>query len=79
MATCTTVMPAARTMSAQRKIGKEREVGGGEEAGGSEGHDEQADDHGLLVAELFDELAAGIAEDEVGAEEVELDVLASAT
>ena len=52
--------------------GEEREVGGGDEAGGADGHDDEADDHGLLVAVLIDEGSAGVAEDEVGGEEGEL-------
>ncbi len=51
---------------------EEREVCGGDEACGADGHDDEADDHRLLVAELVDERTAGIAEDEVGGEEGEL-------
>ena len=51
------------------------ELGGGQESERAERHHEQADDCGLLVAQLVDELAGGVAEDEVGAEEVERDVL----
>ncbi len=52
---------------------KDGAAGSGKEADGSGGHDEKADDHGSLVTEPVDELAAGIAEDEVRREESELD------
>jgi len=38
---------------------EDSELGGRDESGGSAGHDEQADDHGLLVAELLDDSSAG--------------------
>ena len=51
------------------------ELGGRQESERAEGHHEQADDGGFLVAQLIDELAGRVAEDEVGTEEVERDVL----
>ena len=56
---------------------REEESEGGDGCGGEEEkrsgcHDEQTDDHGLLVASPLDELASGEGEDEVGGEEGEL-------
>src|ERR1700679_1441518 len=53
------------------KEGERWEMRGGEESDCARGHDEQAYDHGLFVAEALDQLACGVAEDKVGGEEEE--------
>ena len=47
-------------------------VRGGNEPGSTERHNEQSDNHGLLVSEPLNQTPGGIAEDEVGREEGEL-------